>query len=345
MNNPFDPQDMLGYIESLPANLSDAWQLGHELPLPEVGQIKQILIAGMGGSAIGGDFLAGFVSDICPIPVISHRDYSLPAWAKGPETLVICSSHSGNTEETLSAFETALAQGCSILALSTGGLLADKADDAGITAWRFEHHGQPRTAIAYSFGLLLALLERLGIVGDQADHVNSAVLAMQAQAQKLSQDVDVTYNPAKRLAGQLMGRYVSVFAAGAFEVIARRWKTQINELAKAWAQFEVIPEADHNTLAGLLNPDELLPKVAAIFLRAEIDHPRNVLRLDATKQSFMLEGLVTDEVRAEGQTRLAQMWTLLQFGDYVSYYLALLYKVDPTPVDALLALKAKLAGK
>ena len=142
-----------------------------------------------------------------------------------------------------------------------------------------------------------------------------------------------------------MGRYVSVFAAGAFEVIARRWKTQINELAKAWAQFEVIPEADHNTLAGLLNPDELLPKVAAIFLRAEIDHPRNVLRLDATKQSFMLEGLVTDEVRAEGQTRLAQMWTLLQFGDYVSYYLALLYKVDPTPVDALLALKAKLAGK
>ena len=85
--------------------------------------------------------------------------------------------------------------------------------------------------------------------------------------------------------------------------------------------------------------------MAAIFLRAEIDYPRNVLRLDATKQSFMLEGLVTDEVRAEGQTRLAQMWTLLQFGDYVSYYLALLYKVDPTPVDALLALKAKLAGK
>jgi len=344
MINLFDPQDMLGYIEALPANLSDAWQLGHALPLPVVGQIKQVIIAGMGGSAIGGDLLAGFLSDTCPIPIISHRDYGLPAWAKGPETLVICSSHSGNTEETLSAFEKALAQHCSILALSTGGLLAEKAKAAGVTAWQFEHHGQPRTAIAYSFGLLLALLERLGIIDDQADQVTSAVLAMQVQAGKLSQDVEVTLNPAKRLAGQLVGRYVSVFAAGALEVVARRWKTQINELAKAWAQFEAIPEADHNTLAGLLNPDALLPKVAAIFLRAEIDHPRNTLRLDATRQSFMVEGLVTDEVRAEGQTRLAQMWTLLQFGDYVSYYLALSYKVDPTPVDALLALKAKLAG-
>ncbi len=337
--NPQDPENMRSHIDTLPDQLALAWHLGQTLPLPALGMLENVLIAGMGGSAIGGDLLASYVADLCPIPVFVHRGYDLPAWAQGPSTLVICSSHSGNTEEVLSAFDMALLRGCSLLSLSTGGNLADKAASAGVTAWIFDHQGQPRTAVGYSFGILLALFTRLGMLELTDATVTDAVAAMKSQQQHIGVDVSLSANPARRLAGQLVGRYISIFAAGSHEVIARRWKTQINELAKAWSQFEALPEADHNTLAGLLNPEEELTKIAAIFLKAPSDHPRNTLRLDFTRQQMMLAGMFIDEVRAKGESSLAHMWTLLHFGDYVAYYLALMYGEDPTPIEALVELK------
>ncbi|MCJ7693951.1 MAG: bifunctional phosphoglucose/phosphomannose isomerase [Anaerolineaceae bacterium] len=343
--NKLDPENMLSHIKLLPEQFHHAWKLGNELPLPTVKGVSQVLIAGMGGSAIGGDLLANYVKSSCTVPVFSHRDYGLPAWAKDEHTLVICSSHSGNTEETLSAFDSAIENGCSIMTLSTGGKLAEKAKNAGVTAWVFDHEGQPRTAIGYSFGLLLALFARLGLVNEKDEIVQGAIRAMKSQQGRIGNESGLSVNPAKRLAGQLYGRYVSIFAAGEFEVVARRWKTQINELAKAWAQFEGLPETDHNTLAGLENPEEQLEKVAAIFLTAKSDYPRNALRIKFTKQKFMLQGLGVDEVKASGDSRLAEMWTLLHFGDYVSYYLALMYQVDPTPVATLSELKKFLSSQ
>ena len=343
--NNLDPENMLDHIDLLPEQLQQAWQLGNELPLPDVKDVTHVLIAGMGGSAIGGDLLANYVKPNCDVPVFNHRDYDLPAWANGEHTLVICSSHSGNTEETLSAFDAAINNGCSVLTMSTGGKLTEKAVSAGVTAWVFDHKGQPRTAIGYSFGLLLALFTRLGLVNEDPEGFKGAIEAMRSQKEKIGNETGLSANPAKRLAGQLYGRYVSIFAAGDFEVVARRWKTQINELAKSWAQFEGLPEADHNTLAGLLNPEEQLEKVAAIFLTAGSDHPRNAMRMKFTKQQFMLQGLCTDEVKASGNSRLAEMWTLLHFGDYVSYYLALMYQVDPTPVATLSELKIYLSAQ
>ena len=336
---------MRSHIDTLPDQLTQAWQLGQSLPLPNFCRPENVLIAGMGGSAIGGDLLASYIANACPIPVFVHRGYDLPAWAQRPSTLVICSSHSGNTEETLSAFDMALERGCSLLTLSTGGKLTEKASSAGISTWIFDHQGQPRTAVGYSFGILLALFTRLGLVAVTDATIADAVAAMKSQQQQVGVEVPLTANPAKRLAGQLVGRYVSVFAAGSLEVIARRWKTQVNELAKAWSQFEALPEADHNTLAGLLNPEEELSKIAAIFLKSPGDHPRNALRLDFTQQQMMLAGMLVEKVHAGGGSALAHMWTLLHFGDYVSYYLALLYGVDPTPIEALVELKEFLSGK
>ena len=277
-----------------------------------------------------------------PVPVVSWRNYGLPAWAQGEDCLVICSSHSGNTEETLSSFETALTRNCSLIAISTGGALQQKAQEANITHWRFEHDGQPRTAIAWSFGLLLALLSRIGLVSDQDSHVRNAITEIRKQDQILGPEIDLAHNPARRLAGQLLNRNIVIFGAGQLEVIARRWKTQINELAKAWASFEGIPEMNHNTLAGLLYPDSLYEKTTAIFLRAPMDHPRNQKRIEYSKQFFLQAGIAVEEVKASSDDRLSQMFSLLQFGDYVSYYLALAYGVDPTPVDILTQLKEAL---
>ena len=170
-----------------------------------------------------------------------------------------------------------------------------------------------------------------------------AVQVMQDNKTYLTLTSPLAADPARRMAGQLLERNIVIFAAGELEVIARRWKTQINELAKGWASFEGLPEADHNTLAGLENPENLFEKTSAIFLRANMDHPRNALRLEATQRSCLQAGIATDTVWAKGTTRLAQFWSLLQLGDYVAYYLALNYGVDPTPIEIMTQLKKWMA--
>ncbi len=320
-------------------------------PVPQWGgispdiSIRQVVVAGMGGSAIGADLLAAYLEPTVRVPVVVHRDYGLPAWAHGAETLVITSSHSGNTEETLDAFSTALDRKCRILAVSTGGKLADAAVNNGMPAWIFEHKGQPRAAVGFSFGLLLAVFSKLSLLPpgfDAQKELEEAVAAMRSQQAHLRREVPAAQNPAKRIAGQLVGRFTAVIASGLLAPVARRWKGQISEIGKAWAQFEFIPEADHNTLAGTLFPEELLGSLVVLFLQAQADHPRNALRINFTKEALMLEGIGTDFIPAQGAGRLAQQWTLLHYGDYASYYLAMAYQVDPTPVAALQALKKKL---
>jgi glucose/mannose-6-phosphate isomerase len=337
-----DRENMLAEIESLPDQLLQAWDSSQTQPLPNWGNIRRVLVAGMGGSAIGADLLAAYVAPQLAVPLVVNRNYDLPAWAAGEETLVIASSHSGNTEETLSGFDQAVKNGCRVLAVTTGGKLAEAAGQAGAPVWQFEHQGQPRAAVGYSFGLLLGVLARLSLISDPAAELAGAAEALRAQQVSIGVEVPADVNPAKRIAGQLYGRYVMVYGADILEPVARRWKGQISEIAKAVGAFEALPEADHNTLAGVNHPEEVLSKVAMIFLRAPSYHPRNRLRVELTRRGFMLEGLSTDIIEAVGQTPLAQQWTCLHFGDYNAYYLAMAYGVDPTPVEAIESFKTEM---
>ncbi len=340
-----DTQNMLGEIDNLPDQLNYAYQLGLKHILPDWTGFKQVVIAGMGGSAIGADLLASYCASLSPIPVSVHRDYGLPLFARGAETLVICSSHSGNTEETLDAFESARKAGCRIITVCTDGKLAILAKENNIPLWMFDHAGQPRAAVGFSFGLLLAMFQRLGFIPDQKSAVDDAFTAMRTSQEHIKADVPAANNPAKRYAGQLMGRWVTVMGSGLLAPVARRWKGQINELAKAGANFEFIPEADHNTLAGTLHPEDVLnPRTMTLFLRAPSDHPRNRLRTDLTKQAFMLEGMNADVADARGETPLAHMWTLILFGDYMAYYLAMGYGMDPTPIQSLVVFKEAMTN-
>lgn len=341
--NTLDKQNMISEIDSLPDQLEQAYAVGKDFELPDIDSIQNVLIAGMGGSAIGADLLAAYVSPYTPVPVMVQRDYDIPAWARGSETLVIASSHSGNTEETLTVLDQALEGNSRIMVVTTGGKLAEKARALDIPTWQFQHRGQPRAAVGYSFGLLLSAFTRLGILPDPGEELSNTLSAMRAQQDNLRREVPVPTNAAKRSAGQWMGRWLTVIGADFLSPIARRWKGQFNEVAKTWSQFDVLPEADHNTVAGIVNPADVLLKTMVIFLRASHNHHRNKLRTDLTKKIFMLEGLNTDFVDAKGDTRMANMWTLLHFGDYAAYYLAMAYGVDPTPVAAIDDLKIELA--
>lgn len=339
-----DTLNMLGEINNLPDQFGFAYQLGMKHPLPDWKDFRQVIIAGMGGSAIGADLLASYAASLAPLPVSVHRDYGLPLCARGPETLVICSSHSGNTEETLDAFEAARKADCRIIVVSTGGELARRARENGIPVWGFDHSGQPRAAVGFSFGLLLAMFQRLGFLPEQRDAVDDAIAAMKKSQEHIKAEIPAAKNPAKRYAGQLMGRWVTIMGSGLLATVARRWKGQINEIAKAGANFEFLPEANHNTLAGTENPQETLnAHTMTIFLCASSDHPRNHLRSELTRKAFMLEGLNTDFIESRGDTPLAHIWTTLLFGDYMAYYLAMAYGVDPTPIPALIDFKKAMA--
>ena len=339
-----DTLNMLREIDNLPDQLASAYQLGMQLDLPPWTDVRRVVIAGMGGSAIGADLLASYCASLAPIPVFVHRDYGLPLFARGAETLVICSSHSGKTEETLDAFEAARKAECRIIVVSTGGELAKRARENNIPAWTFEHSGQPRAAVGFSFGLLLVMFQRLEFLPDQKEALDDALAFMKRSQERIKADIPAVKNPAKRYAGQLMGRWVTIVASDFMTAVAHRWKGQINEIAKAGANFEILPEADHNALAGTMHPQEVLnPHTMTLFLRAPSDHPRNRLRSDLTRKAFMLEGMNTDHVDARGHTPLAHMWTLILFGDYVAYYLAMGYGVDPTPVQVLAEFKDAMA--
>lgn len=337
-----DTLDMIGFINRLPDQLAEAWELGKTLPQPNPDGIERVVVVGLGGSAIGADLLAAYAEPLLSVPLIVQRSYTLPAWAAGENTLVICSSHSGNTEETLSGFELAVERGCRIMAITTGGKLAEKTAGAGAALWQFEFDSQPRAAVGYSFGLLLAAVSRLGLIPDPSAELAEAVEAMKAQQTDLLPEVDVPRNPAKRLAGQLIGRWVTIWGTGLLAPVSRRWKTQINENANSQASFEILPEANHNALQGIDQPEGQFGASMNLFLWAEHDYPRNLLRGKLTKKLFMVEGQNTDFYKAAGESRLANMWTALHFGDYLSYYLAISYGVNPTPVDMLSNFKEQM---
>jgi len=337
-----DPLDMLGYINELPEQLQAAWELGQEYSLPDAEQVTQVVIAGMGGSAIGGDLLASYATPVAKVPITVWRNYDLPGFVSDGRTLLIASSHSGNTEETLSAFDRAVERGAKVMAVTTGGTLAKSAANVNAPVWRFEHDGQPRSAVGFSFGLLLSALNRLGFIEFRPEDLNDTVAAMHAQMSDIGADVPVTSNLAKRMAGQLMDRWPTVIGSDFLAPVARRWRTQLAEIPKAIAQFEELPEADHNMIEGVQHPESLIGPTMVVFLRSTLNHPRNLKRLESTRNILMVEGFNTNILEAQGQSRLAHQWTSLHLGDYVAYYLAMAYGTDPTPVPIMQDLKQRL---
>jgi len=330
-----DQANMLGEIRDLPNQLETTWEMGQQYQIPEKVNFDQITIAGMGGSAIGADIIGGYTNDISEIPIRVLRGYDLPRFVSGERSLVICSSHSGNTEETLSVFNQAISRKCTVIAISTGGELEERANMTNTIFWKFQHVGQPRSAIGFSFGLLYCLFSRISIIPDQKKDIEQVSNSLNNSFNKWDTAIPAVQNLAKRIAGQSIGRTPIFFGAEHLEPVARRWKTQANELAKTIAGFEFLPEANHNSLAGLEFPEEMLQGFYAIFLNSRYYHERNKKRIRLTATEYMVSGVCTDQVTLEAKSKLDEIWQMILLGDFVTYYLAIAYQVDPTPIERL----------
>jgi glucose/mannose-6-phosphate isomerase len=336
-----DPGGMLGLVAGFPDQVEEAWRISRGLELPWE-RPRSVAVLGMGGSAIGGDLVKGIWSDRLSVPVEVIRSYDLPAWVDR-ETLVIASSKSGGTEETISALESALERRCPVVVVTTGGPLKTVATRSGLPLVTFPAQGTPRSSVGYSMGILAGVLERAGVLGLDGAEIASGVAAARDMGARCAPGVPTPRNPAKQLAWAVVDRYVMIMASGFLAPVARRWKAQLNENGKATAAFEELPEATHNTVVGFEQPESLRDHLFVVFLASALEHPRNALRARLIGEVLTTGQIAHQVVEVGGAGRLAEALSAVTLGDYVSVYVAFAYAVDPTPVTAIEHIKGQLA--
>jgi glucose/mannose-6-phosphate isomerase len=320
---------MLDDVLAIPDHLRDAlWRV--ESARLEPADAAGLLVCGMGGSAIGGALAAAALGDRLTRPLIAVRGYELPSWAT-PEWAVLCSSYSGNTEETLACFEAAEALGARRVVASTGGALVADAREAGVPVIGLPGLlPAPRTAVAY---MLVCALE----VAALAAAAPRLHVEIDAAAAFLSERLDDLQARAAEIAERLSGAAPVAYGADLTAAVARRWKTQINENAEIPAFFSELPEADHNEICGWAGDG-----FAAVMLEDPDQHPRERRRFELTAESVADRGATVVAIEAEGNTRLARLLWATMLGDLVSLELANARGVDPLPVEAIDTLKAAL---
>ncbi len=339
-----DPQGMLATIRGLPQQCRTAWAQARGTDFGDLSGIRRVLILGMGGSAIGGDMLRQLLQRESSVPVFNCRQYELPPYVD-EGTLLIASSFSGNTEETLSAFQQGLATTAKKVAVTSGGRLLATARANGVPAFVFQFQGEPRSALGYSLMPLLAVAEKAGLMQGVARDVEEALSGMERLQEETGEDVPSERNPAKQLAQKFQGRLPVIYGAGVLTEVAHRWKTQLNESSKVWCFYEELPEANHNAIVGYGLPEEIAQRAFVVFLRSAKLQPRVLLRYEFTQRALREAGVEYEVVDTRGESDLAQMLTGVLFGDYVSYYLALLNGVAPAPTTVIDELKAWLAER
>lgn len=339
-----DRSGMLAAIYELPEQIEAATVLATEAELLVSQQpFQNILVAGMGGSAISGDLLAGLIYDEAGLPLLVHRNYGVPAFV-GEDSLVFAASYSGNTEETMSSYRAAKARHAPVIAVTGGGQLEKEARANGDTVIKIPSGLQPRAAVGYLFFPMLVAMGRLGLIRDYGADIAETRKVLKEMRESLGPAVPVARNPAKAMAERLVGRIPIIYGTFRYtDAVAMRWKGQFNENSKTPAFFHSFPELDHNEIMGWEGLEELTKKLVVILLRGAEDLEPNVRRIQITWDLALGKADQVLEVRSQGRSRLAQLFSLLYFGDFVSTYLALLLGKDPSPVETIQGLKKRLA--
>jgi glucose/mannose-6-phosphate isomerase len=337
----FDASGQFADVLALHEHLGDALWRVESASIEPQDSPGGLVVAGMGGSAIGGLLARAVLGDRASRRVSVSRDYGLPAWTT-PDTTVLCSSYSGHTEETLAAFEAAGALGARRVVCTTGGRLAELAREESVPVIGVPGAFQPRAAIGY---MLVVALEVAALAG-AGESLRTEIDVAAAGAQRLAE----AWGPespedslAKSLARRMAGTVPQIMGAGLTAPIAYRWKTQLNENAKLPAFCGELPELDHNELVGWAGATTV-GRFGAVFLDDSDLHPRVRERIDLTRELVRPHAAVDERVASIGESRTERLVSLVLLGDLVSLYLAVLAGRDPGPIDMLEELKRSLAG-
>jgi len=338
-----DAQNMIPLTDQFPQQCRKALDIAEQFnpPSPRI-PIQNVVVTGLGGSAVGGDLLRVLMEDNGKVPLVVNRDYQVPAFVDD-HTLVIAASYSGNTEETLSAFEDAQDRGALLVCVTSGGELAQRAAHHGSPVAFIPKGQPPRSAMGYLFIPMLMAAHKVGALRrDPKGDLLQAISLLENAREQWNADVPFEKNPAKQLAAKLYGKLPIIYGSQAYSsVVAFRWKTQLNENTKIHAFSNGYPEMNHNEILGWVLAQQQVPNLAVVLLRDRVERPKIVARVETTKRLFSRAAEV-HEVFAEGQSLLARMLYAIYLGDWVSCYLALLYGVNPTDIGYINLLKAVL---
>jgi len=348
-----DREGMGAILERLPEHCEDALGAAVNLKIPRRLKIteklvirykkpEKIVFAGMGGSAIGGDLLKGWLRRSLPIPTEVCREYTLPAYAD-EETLLFVTSYSGNTEEALSCLVEGVRRRCMIVAISSDGVLRELSEKTRIPLVPLPGGYPPRSALPYLFFPLVIVLEKLGVVPKMGREVDEALTVLKEVREELRLETPVLENPAKKIATRLQGHIPLITGFGCYVSVARRMKTQFNENSKTPAKSEAFPELNHNEVVGWTRRGRLTQTYCVLLLRDPDEAPEIKTRIEVTKSLVFKDGAADVlEIWPRGQGILARMLSTMYVGDFASFYLALLYGVNPTPVAIIDELKKQM---
>ncbi len=350
-----DKSDLLGFCMKIPESCRDAIRRTEETEIPKevkvskqitikYGKPRNIIVTGMGGSAIGGEILQDWLRDRLTVPVEICRDYVLPAYADR-STLVIAVSFSGETEETLSAFVDAIGRRCMVITISSGGRLLSASKGMKLPHVVIPNGRPPRAAIPHLFFPLPILLEKMDVIAGLDRELNETIQVVESVGKENSPLIATRENPSKTLALELRESIPVVYGFRQFRAIAHRLKTQFNENSKQFSTYNVFPELNHNEIVAWESP-EIATKGFAVVLIRDPDEPLEIKhRIEIIKRFAAQRAQKVLEIPANGKQRLAKMFSVMLKGDFASVYLAILRGLDPTPVKTIDETKAELSRK
>ncbi len=343
LKDTYDSQGMYEKIVKFPSQFKEGWEIGKaaELPAVDPNVIKNIVVCGLGGSAIGGDLVRTYLAYQLGLPMYICRHYKVPEYVS-QFSLCIISSYSGNTEETLSAYDDAKSRGALILAITSNGKLKEKALADGYKVIEIPPGFPPRAALGYSFVPMLTALSRMGFCKGVNPDIEASISFMQENVKSFT--LDNEDNIAMQTAEKMHGKFPLIYGGQDYvDAVAVRFKGQICENAKQLSFFNFFPEFNHNELVGWGDMEPFKDKLYTVILKDKADHDRVSIRMKIVADIIREKGVEALEYESSGPNLLARIFSLIQFGDFTSLYLALLNEVDPTPVKVIDYLKDKLA--
>ncbi len=334
--------EMLKYLEDFPVQCEQAVQITKKYPIDvkRYDSIHQVVVCGMGGSAAGGDLLKSYLQREANIPIEVNRGYLLPQYV-GENTLVFVISYSGNTEETLSAYQDALSRSAKIIAITSGGKLKELCQKDGIDIIEIIGGMPPRATFGYLFFPMVTLLERVGLIGSKEEEIRETIQNLQLLCKQ--------YNPrskanlAKELSERIKGHFLLIYAPEHLAACAVRWKNQFNENSKSVAFFSLLPEMNHNEIEVWASGSEFTKKFYLIFLRDSAENERIKQRIIITESILKDKVAGVQHVTSSGKSLLSRLHSLVYLSDWVSTYLALISSVDPIPTPMINLLKKRLS--
>jgi glucose/mannose-6-phosphate isomerase len=337
-----DRSRMWKLLFDFPLQCRQAIRLADTLPLSPPGKLKNTVVCGLGGSAIGGDILRTLLFQKLKIPILINRNYSLPRLVD-EETLVFTVSYSGNTEETLSAYEECKKRRSFLISICSGGKLKDLSRQDEVPCLMVPSGMPPRTTVGYLFIPMLRILERLKWVKPQ--NYDELLQVLGEVRKRCHPEVPLSKNPAKSLAQELLGKIPLVYGVeGNTDVVAHRLKTQFNENSKILAAWDVFPELNHNEIVGWGEEGKIdLKRFYPIFIRDHSDGEKIKERIEVTQSIIKKRKVKWAEIWTEGKDKLTRVLSAIYTGDWVSFYLAIAQEVDPTPVKPIDFLKKELS--